>query len=387
MNGIRNEALAVLVLLTSVLVCSCAPGRLRVPLPGGAGGWRMYGGDRSGSCNAPVRLEPPLEQAWEYGTGSGTGPFPPAVAGTTVVVATLSGEVRAVDLVTGLETGSTEFPSAIFGTPVLLEDGMIVAMSGEEHAVVFRRTRDDASGWSATAASAESAPLYDDGRLFLTCLDGTLRCFDAARGTERWKFAAGDRGGPDRIRSSPACDDSVVVFGSDGGNVYAVGKASGDLVWKSAVGSAVFAPAAIADGHIVVVPCTDGSVRGLSIRDGSTVWATDLGSPLYGGAAAGNGMLYAGTAAGNLFALDAEEGRIVWTARTAGGISSAPLLAGDHLFVGDMAGNLHAVESRSGKIVWSRKLSGRVKSTPVAAGEYLLVLTDDRSLVAFRRPG
>src|SRR5947207_12890992 len=50
----------------------------------------------------------------------------------------------------------------------------------------------------------------------------------------KWKFPTGDR-----IISSPVCQDKVLYFGGDDGNIYAVDTETGRQIWKRATGRPV----------------------------------------------------------------------------------------------------------------------------------------------------
>lgn len=375
---------AVSLLLTIVMLPDCAPRHLQLPVSGSGIRWPMYGRDRYRTNASTDAVIPPLGQAWDYSAGSGFGPCSPAVSDSIVFIATLGGEVRAVNLHSGQETGSVDLGAAIFGTPLLLKDEIVLALSGEEENLVSFNTSKGGFSWKNPAPAIESSPLLDGARIFVAGLDGTLRCFSSLQGEEIWCFRTATADGPNRIRSSPVCDDSLVICGSDRGMVYALGRSSGKIAWRTAVGGAVFAPPVLAGGDRVFISSLDGFVRALNLDGGTLIWERDLGAPVYGGAALGDGRLYAGTSSGEIFALGAGDGRVIWRTKTEGGISAAPLLSGDILYAGDLEKNLYAISVGRGDIVWRYDLPGRVKSSPVVAGEYLLVMTDDRSLIALK---
>jgi outer membrane protein assembly factor BamB len=298
-------------------------------------------------------------------------------------IGTLTGEVRAVELESGEEAGSKDFGTAIFGTPLLINKSVIVALSGDEETLVSYNMSAGVTVWTIPGPDVESSLLHDGGRIFVAGLDGSLRCLDALTGGEVWKFNAGGPSDPDPIRSSPACNDSLVIFGSDGGAVYALGRERGQPAWKSAVGGAVFAAPALGPRR-AFISSLDGYIRALDLTDGKLLWERNLGAPIHGGAALGGGRIFAGTTGGEIFALGTGDGRVLWRVKTGGGISSAPLLSGKYLYIGDLDRNLYSLTAEAGEIVWQEELPGRVKTVPVAAGGYIVVMTDDRSVIAFR---
>src|SRR5258708_4955632 len=63
----------------------------------------------------------------------------------------------------------------------------------------------------------------------------------------KWKFPTGDR-----VMSSPVFKDSVIYFGGDDGNVYAVDAETGRQIWKRTTNGPVPATPAIVDGTVYI---------------------------------------------------------------------------------------------------------------------------------------
>jgi outer membrane protein assembly factor BamB len=375
-------ATAALLLAAGILFPSCAPGRLVLP-PGGAGdGWRMYGGgpERANLSFDPVT--PPLAREWEYDAGSGFGPASVAVAESTVFVGTLTGEVRSVDLATGRETGSYDFGTSIFGTPLVLGSRIIVGLSGDVENLVCYNLRTGAVEWKVRTPDIESSLLFAGGRVIAAGVDGSVAAYDTAKGEQRWTFTLPPSPGRPGIRSSPSSDGERVLFGTDGGEVVALDLATGALAWRVSTGGAVFAPVAISGG-MAFACSTDGTIRAIDIAAGETRWTFAAGSALYGGCAVAPDMVVAGTSAGEVVSLRPSDGSVIWRASAGGAVGSTPLICGAFVFVGDLQKTFHALDARTGADAWSEKLDGRVRAAPVAAHGRVVVLAEDRSVIAF----
>lgn len=192
---------------------------------------------------------------------------------------------------------------------------------------------------------------------------------------------------------TPVVSGGTVVAGSNGGVVYALDAASGQVLWSRAVGPQVNGSAAIAGG-VVYVPVNIDESNGtgqpslvaLSLADGTPLWQTTLdgqqGSDVFGSPVVANGIVYIGTSAryaeanlpgaadrGSVVALNAATGAIIWKAYTVpvgddgGGVWSTPAIdpSTSMLFVGtgnayhtpaaDTTDAILALDARTGAIM------------------------------------
>ncbi len=368
--------------IAALLLSSCSTDKLRLGTPRSGDSWRMFGGGPQRANLATVPVVPPLVRAWEYDAGSGFGPASVSVMEGTLFVGTLKGDLRAIDLATGKETGSVEFDGPVFGTPLLLGSRIVVGLSGAGKNLVCRNLRTGAEDWSVETGDIESSPLSVGGMIIAATLDGVVAAYDTTLGKELWAYVLQPSPGRHGIRSSPSSDGAVVVVGTDGGDIIALDLATGRQRWKAAARGAIFAPTSIG-GDRVFACSLDGNVYAIDIGTGAVIWTFDTGFPLYGGAAVGREMIVAGTSGGGLVALSRSDGSILWRARTDAGVGSAPAIVGAFVYVGDLERNLYAIDAATGAEVWREKLDSRVRTTPVSADGWLVVLAEDRSVICF----
>ncbi len=378
--AMRPPAPAAMALTVVMVVLSgCIVGRLPDPGPRSGPVWGMFAGGPARTNASPLRPSPPLRIEWEAGVGSGFGPSSPAVCDSTLFIPTLTGEVTALNLYTGEPTGSYDFGTAVFGTPLVLSGRLVVALSGDEENIVSYNLRSGSVQWSVRTGDIESSLLAAGGGIIAVGLDGSVMKIDTARGFEIWKYIPGE---PSSSRSSPASDGSRVVFGTDAGVVKALDLATGDFLWGAAVGGAVFTTPALSGGRAFVAS-RDGSLSCFETGSGALKWRRETGSPLYGAPAVDGGRVFVGTSAGEVVALGADDGTVLWRTAVLGAVGSAPLVCGDVLYVGDLAKNLYAMNTSTGETVWQAGTPGRVRCTPVAAPGRIVVLSEDRSVLGF----
>jgi outer membrane protein assembly factor BamB len=173
-----------------------------------------------------------------------------------------------------------------------------------------------------------AAPLVDEGRVYVPCLDHHLYAVDLESGAQLWDaFEANGA-----IAGTPALSDGTLYFGTLANAFYAIDAETGVEQW-----------------HVE----TQGWVWGGPLVHENTVYFGDL--------------------AGVLYALDATNGSERWTFEAEGGIRATPLLDGDSLYFGTRKKKVYAIEADGGSQSWMQSLDGAVYSRPVISGDYLLL--------------
>lgn len=232
-------------------------------------------------------------------------------------------------------------------------------------------------------------PAIADGAVFLPTYDGTMYALDAEDGTIRWQFETGDA-----LVGGPIFSDGTIYFGSSDGFLYALDAETGALVWQPfETGDSVWStPTITADGEILYVTSLDSRLYALDAATGGELWSFDTDAGIAGDPVldedettiyvggfdsrlraidtetheeiwsqeAGNwfwarpllhdGVIYAASLDGEVFALNARDGAPAWAApfSTEAPIRSAPLMAGDSLIIIDRGGEVHAIDPESG---------------------------------------
>jgi len=163
-----------------------------------------------------------------------------------------------------------------------------------------------------------------------------------------------------------------LYIGSEHGEVIALDRESGEIVWRKTVpGEALSSPAA-GDG-LVYVNLGSGKLLALHPDTGEERWRHEQEVPaltlrgLSSPTSANGGVLF-GEESGKLTVLIAENGYMAWSAEvaTAKGASeferlvdvdTKPVVVGAFAYAIAYNGNLAAVDVRSGNVVWKREYS------------------------------
>lgn len=215
-----------------------------------------------------------------------------------------------------------------------------------------------------------SSPAVADGLVYFGSGDGNIYAVDAATGSLRWKFQTGNV-----VHASPAVADGMVFLGSWDGFFYALDAATGQQKWRFKTGDdpqfhnhvGIESSAAVVEGT-VYFGCRDAHVYALDELTGEKKWswAEPNGSWINTSPAVADGVVYfANSYGGQLFAADAKTGKVLHTVDFKGWpIYSSPAIAGNLLYVGSTAGTLSAVDLANHSIAWTFSTEAAKKNGP-----------------------
>jgi outer membrane protein assembly factor BamB len=226
--------------------------------------------------------------------------------------------------------------------------------------------------------AARSTPTVEGDVLYALGSDGDLVCLETAGGKERWrKSLRADFGGKPGMwayAESPLADGDVLVVtpGGDGATIVALKKASGDVIWKSAV------PGGDEAGYASVITVETGGIKqyvqflqkglvGVDAKTGKFLWRyekTAQGSPaniptpiahdgrVYSATGRGGGGLVQLKIAGD--AVAAEE--VYFSPRLPKSIGGA-VKVGEHLY-GTTDQAVICVQFTTGEVKWEERSVG-----------------------------
>ena len=220
----------------------------------------------------------------------------------------------------------------------------------------------------------------------------------------KWRFPAAGN-----VFSGPAVDDNVAYFGDMSGAFYAVDLADlpeylnrpeSRLLWKFQAEGAITAPPLIADGHIYFGDFAgnfyalsldgrhDGSLSETELA-GTGEWRFEGSDWVWAQAVARNGIVYAATLGGRIFAIDQQTGQAVWQAPAVieGQVVAQPTfiehVRGPALAVPSGKSDVYIVSQSNGMILGQLFTDGPVKSSPVVNEGFVYVHTVDGELKTF----
>ena len=324
------------------------------------------------------------------GQASATG-WPGLSADETTAYLAYNRHVYAVDLTNGLE--KWRFPTtqdnkrSFYAMPTLTSDGQLLAGSYEH--ILF--SLDPATGmekWSFVGADNRyiAAPLASEQDIFAPNANNELYALDL-QGNQRWAFTTT---GP--LWATPIIDPECkcIYLPSMDHKLYSIDAQTGELNWQteSLNGSLVGTPA-YASG-VLYTGTFANELIALNANNGQIIWKAATSDWVWGGPIVQDGIVYFGILDGTFYALDASTGSVKWQQKFDGPITQSPLVTLDKIYFTTEAGSVYAL-NLNGTTLWTKNLGNKLYTTPVQAGDLILVAQAhtgvDEFLVAFDTNG
>jgi outer membrane protein assembly factor BamB len=257
------------------------------------------------------------------------------------------------------------------------------ATSTSRLALPFKRA------WHYLSDSASSVPpSIDEARIYLPLAGGRVLCLDRETGALLW---TGEPGG---IISAPVAVAEYSVYistskfaddGSEmGGSLRAIDKATGLTLWVNDYARPL-ASTLEQDSSRIYAGSADGSFYALEAKNGEVVWKVETQDIVRGCALVTDRAIYFGSDDGGLRAVEPEHGRVMWKYQTSGKVVGRPALDEHAVYFGSADGYVYSVDSLTGKLRWRSRTGAAVEASPVIAGDRLLVASFDNFVYALAR--
>lgn len=238
-------------------------------------------------------------------------------------------------------------------------------------------------------------PVIDGDTIYAASAEGEVKAVERNRGKLIWKENL-DRA----LSGGVGYYGGYLFLGSSEGEVLKLDAGSGELLWSARLNGEILA-APQGDGRIVAVQSYDGKLHGLDFDSGEKLWTHDSNVPVLtirgtSTPILDNGRIYAGFANGRVLALDAQTGAVAWEVRVAISqgrseierivdVDGTMVLQGQDLYAASYQGNLVAIDVAAGRKVWQQPVSSY---TGVSQGFGNVYVTDEEgSISAYLRNG
>ena len=190
------------------------------------------------------------------------------------------------------------------------------------------------------------------------------------------------------IASEAVITGELVIVGNDGGEVFALGLADGNEVWKKTLPEGVEGAGAIWE-DLVFIPCMDGKLYALSLSDGSEEWTYETREKITAGAnlakdpAGGGDLIVFNGYDGASRCLRAATGEEIWVYETEKFINGTPaLIGGDRLAFGGCDQSLYVLDLKIGKLIQEIPTEAEITSTVATDGNFMVVGNYGNQVVA-----
>lgn len=264
-----------------------------------------------------------------------------------------------------------------YATPILTPDGQLL-VSGFDNNLVSLNPQGGQTNWSYTTGNRLIGnPLVDGDLVYVPSADSTLYALDL-RGNLKWKFKTGNS-----LWAQPSADAENLYFTSMDHSMYAVNKATGAKVWSTDLGAASVSTPALSDSGLLFVGTVAKEMLAVDASSGRIAWRTATDGAVWSGPALNSDALFFGDLSGKFYALNQQSGAILWSVQPDAAIVGTPLISGENLVFGTESGSMVAVDF-NGNQVWKREIGGKLYTTPLLAGDrYLAAITQGESLLAY----
>ncbi|HET9031618.1 MAG TPA: outer membrane protein assembly factor BamB [Dokdonella sp.] len=339
-----------------------------------------------------------VQKLWSGSIGKGAGKsgarMNPAVVGDRLYVASVSGELQALDAASGRRLWSTNVKKMSWsGGPAATADIVVVgALNGQVHAF---SAADGSERWSVQLSSEIiSAPAISDEVIAVRAQDGRLYGLDPANGSRRWVYEQAVPVLSLRGNSPPLIGDGFVFDGYDSGRLVSVRETDGAAAWTQVLsageGRTEVERLADSDGQLVLdngelfASSYNGQIASFHAESGRPFWARDVSS--FAGLAVSATTVVISGADGTVWAFDRQSGANLW--KQDGLLHrwlSAPAVVGDYAVVGDLDGYVHWLKLSDGSFAARQRVGKKaIESAPVVSGDVVYVESANGNLAAFR---
>ena len=264
--------------------------------------------------------------AWEY---KGDDPFPGRVTVEDGIAYAPSrgGHVHALDAGTGDLLWKVDTGDPVVA-PVAVADGRMFAASTAGLLYIRQSRTGDKRARIRTGAALVSPPVVDGGQVYLLT-EGDLIAFDTTirempgrypveliwaqlwlwnfplppppeHSGLLWRVTPGE--GMGAFAHPPAVTPEALYLATDEGEVLALDREDGGVLWRLKAGAPVATPV-LAAGDLLLLAHQDGTVRAINRFTREEAWALSLDSPPVAPLSYANGTVYAHTQDGKLHAI------------------------------------------------------------------------------------
>lgn len=256
-----------------------------------------------------------------------------------------------LDAKTGNEIWSVNTKSENLSEP-LLDDysgivyfvtsaNVVYALEADTGRQIWIHSRQDTSSFSIRGGGK---PALKDGHLYVGFSDGSLVAFNAKSGSIIWENHLNRNKKFKDIDSSPVVDgDRIYVSGYDD-KLYCLSSAKGDILWKVDAGGynsvSLF-------GNKIFFPTSQGEVRALNKDSGDLIWSYKLADGLATQIRLYKGLVVFGESQAQLIFLDPETGKQVAHFEPGRGILATPAIdeKNSKIYIISGEANLYALDA------------------------------------------
>ena len=237
-------------------------------------------------------------------------------------------------------------------------------------------------GWSAGSVSGDN--------LFIGTQQGEILAVEKETGDLVWRRELPTSEDTNRaIYGRVATTDDGVFVGGYDGILYAY-DSTGDPMWQEPLTGRIVGGPTVHDGYVFVGAGNvssgagiGGALYAIDISTDDPAWTYSTDGPVWSPPTVSDGVVYAGSLDHSVYAVDAETGVGRWSFKSGGAVTSGVAVADGLAIFGGFDSTLYALDADTGSLVWRFDgASGWYWSTPLIADGVAYAPSLDGSLYA-----
>jgi outer membrane protein assembly factor BamB len=345
---------------------------------------------------ADIEQKITVSKLWERDVGDGYDKqylkLNPVYANEKIFVAENSGEILAIDRVSGKQIWSQDTDARITGGPGAGQN-LVTVGTGKAEVITLAADSGEILWTSRVTSEVLAAPQVAGNIILARTIDGKILALNAEDGKRLWVY---ERTVPSltlRGTSAPVVSGDYIIAGFDDGRLAAIELQTGKLVWETriALGSGrselermvdINAEPVIMD-DVIYVATFQGRVAALDLHSGRILWTREVSS--YAGLCVDNNAVYITDDDSAVWALDRKSGVSIWKQENLMDRAvTAPAIIGLMVVVGDLEGYLHWLDKSTGEFIARNKISSKkILAPPFSVDNVLYSYASDGTLGAY----
>lgn len=279
-----------------------------------------------------------------YGVEAGA-----ATINDRLFVGSNSGQMYSIDMASGEIIWVFDSKSELVSEP-LLHNGILYFISGSQSLyaldasngkqIWFYNRQDTTSSMSIRGGSK---PTIANGVLYVGFSDGALVAINAQTGTEQWEITLNRNTKFKDIDASPLVDGDYIYINSYDDKIYCLSKDKGEIIWSAAFGG--FSTPLLLDGALIVTS-SKGELAALSKKDGQVLWVKKTNNGVFIEPSLFKSMIMTGESQGKLLFFDQKTGNQVGSFEPGRGVFSKPSVHNDFLYFISGEGNIYGLKAQ-----------------------------------------
>lgn len=336
----------------------------------------------------------PLSQTWSNSLSGNTKIYSllsPTINNNIVYAAGRSGQVKAIDLMTGNTLWNIDLSdSSLFSSQSALLSGGVSADDNYVYVASERATvyaLDKSNGkivWQKEAkGEVLASPLSAEGKVIIHTANGYLQGLNKETGDEVWLVEMDVPSLTLRGESTPTFAYGAIVVGDDSGRVNAYFVKDGQLIWQQRIsqpkGSTEIEKlndvdtTPVVEQGLVYAIGYNGSIVALDLSNGQTVWKKALGSTH--SFTVDQNRIFAVDQDDNVYSLSKNGGSTLWKQSDLMHRQlTDPVIYQDYVVVGDFEGYLYLIDINSGNIISKTQVSSSgLRTKPIVVDNKIII--------------